>query len=271
VSGANHTLYNKIERDFTDEGVDVAADQPRNTSPSREIKHKRSRSGTESGHRRARSGTQSHRSRSRRPSIRNVVDEGQAAEENARPRSAPHGDGEKFEPVGRTRSFSVPGIGVTGVEEGSGKEKQKDEEIETVIPPSQSGTTRPTHDGIAYPFKLKVPESEGRERNPSIMTLRSEDDAEGLQDEIPTIVPPSQSGTTRPTHDGIAYPFKLKVPESEGRERNPSIMTLHSESDAEAGPGMDDGLPNEEVLDKSVTGALERPPIERFFTAQEAL
>jgi acetyl esterase/lipase len=223
---SSHTqliTLSKIKRDVIAEELDEIATQP-HLSPSgeREGKHKRTRSGTQS-HKRGRSGTNSRSSRSRRPSIRNVVDEGQAAEENARPRSAPHADGEKFEAVGRTRSFSA-------------------------------------HD-------IYVANTEARMR-PGNGTLKGE--GEDLE-RVETIIPPSQSGTTRPTHDGIAYPFKLKMPETEDSERNPSIMTLHSDGvDEEDNDGLD-GILTDDKKDDGEKGLVERPPIERFVTAREEL
>jgi acetyl esterase/lipase len=195
IHGLDLTKHPKIERETISEELDEIASQTHLTPSSSERKHKRTRSGTQSH--RSRSGTNrsrsaTNRSRSRRPSIRNVIDEGQAADSNARPRSAPHGEGEKPEAVTRTRSFSLsdtaPGLQF--------KEKSKDsEQIETVIPPTETGTTRPFHDGIAYPFKLKVPETEGAKRNSSIMTLQSdgEDEGEGEQEALDT-----KSETSRP-------------------------------------------------------------------------
>ena len=209
----------KLERETVSEEPDEVASQPHLTPPSGERKHKRTRSGTQShrsrsGTNRSRSGT--HRSHSRRPSIRNVIDEGQTAEEDARPRSAPHGDGEKFEFVARTRSFSVSDSLSAGGSIAKGKNKEGEEKIETVIPPSESGTTRPFHDGIAYPFKLKVPETKGAKRNSSIITLHSDGDDERDVDEA----------------DGISR-----------------------EGDKDTG-------------ENSIPG---RPPIERFVTAKEEL
>ncbi|KAK3063581.1 hypothetical protein LTS18_014406 [Coniosporium uncinatum] len=43
---------------------------------------------------------------------------------------------------------------------------------------------------------------------------------------MPTVIPPSDTETTRPTHGGVAYPFKLRVTEEDGRERNASTVTL---------------------------------------------
>ncbi|KAK3080544.1 hypothetical protein LTS18_000416 [Coniosporium uncinatum] len=43
---------------------------------------------------------------------------------------------------------------------------------------------------------------------------------------VPMGIPLSDTGTMRPTHGAVAYPFKLRVAEEEGRERNASTVTL---------------------------------------------
>lgn len=45
-------------------------------------------------------------------------------------------------------------------------------------------------------------------------------------DYIPTVIPPSNTKSTRPTRNNIAYPFKLALPE--GGETNASTVTLVS-------------------------------------------
>jgi hypothetical protein len=44
----------------------------------------------------------------------------------------------------------------------------------------------------------------------------------------PTIVPDSNTLSTRPTREGIAYPFKLKVDKDESDDINLSTVTLNS-------------------------------------------
>lgn len=90
-----------------------------------------------------------------------------------------------------------------------------------------------------------------------------------------TVIPPSKNGaTTRPKHDGIAYPFKLKVDDEEGTHtsRNSSIVTLDGGDAMSAQSGRTDGA--EEAL-KKLEGAErsktpnERPSVERFYTAAD--
>ena len=45
---------------------------------------------------------------------------------------------------------------------------------DTVIPSTNTTSTRPTHDGIAYPFKLQAPKHLMQSVNPSMVTLKSE-------------------------------------------------------------------------------------------------
>jgi hypothetical protein len=95
-----------------------------------------------------------------------------------------------------------------------------------------------------------------------------------------TVIPPSKNGaTTRPKHDGIAYPFKLKVDDKDGKpaNRNPSLVTLDS-GDAmstrsgRAG-GAEDALDKLNGLDASekTTEKDERPGVERYYTAADHL
>ena len=91
----------------------------------------------------------------------------------------------------------------------------------------------------------------------------------------PTLIPQTDTLSTRPTRGGIAYPFRLKVQDAEGREVNASTITLQSLSVAtpglnefeekDKGIGAVDGVQDgqaEKEKDKE-----ERPPIERFETA----
>ncbi|TLD32522.1 hypothetical protein E2P81_ATG05498 [Venturia nashicola] len=91
-----------------------------------------------------------------------------------------------------------------------------------------------------------------------------------------TVIPPSKNGTTtRPQHDGIAYPFKLKVGDEAGKHhKNPSIATLDSGDAMSARSGTPNGI--KEALDKSngvdTREKTEgRPNVERFYTAADHL
>lgn len=89
---------------------------------------------------------------------------------------------------------------------------------------------------------------------------------------VETVIPPSRTGSsTRPTHAGIAYPFKLKVEDGEGKEevKNPSMITLEGDEDEQLTVGgVDEALDN---LNRVQGQEKERPKPERFVTAAEML
>ncbi|KAH7397174.1 hypothetical protein BKA66DRAFT_521683 [Pyrenochaeta sp. MPI-SDFR-AT-0127] len=90
-----------------------------------------------------------------------------------------------------------------------------------------------------------------------------------------TLIPATDTLTTRPTKGGVAYPFSLRVDGQEGKDVNASTLTLQSVN-ISTPPAMD-----EPQLDKQlgvgigpVTEAVdddgiekERPGVERYFTA----
>lgn len=87
-----------------------------------------------------------------------------------------------------------------------------------------------------------------------------------------TVIPISKNGaTTRPQHDGIAYPFKLKVDDGEGNHTNwnASLVTLDSGESGRAN-GVKEAL---NKLNGVVTNEEkeERPGVERFYTAADHL
>jgi hypothetical protein len=93
-----------------------------------------------------------------------------------------------------------------------------------------------------------------------------------------TVIPPSKNGaTTRPKHDGIAYPFKLRVDDegSKTASKNPSLITLDSGDAASTRSEGTGGV--EEALDKlngvdlsqKVGKRNERPGVERYYTAAD--
>lgn len=108
----------------------------------------------------------------------------------------------------------------------------------------------------------------------------------GGEDAVATVVPATETRSTRPTRAGVAYPFKLKVEgEDEGgawRRLNASTVTLDSVSlgDGDAA-AVGDGLGGEIRVGEDGLGGggraerredrLERPGVERFVTAREEL
>lgn len=104
-----------------------------------------------------------------------------------------------------------------------------------------------------------------------------------------TLIPPSEASTTRPTHDGIAYPFKLAIPgHMRMKSANPSMMTLDSADASLSEAGDSEVLgpnatspPNSplrnaenhkvETGEQKVDPSVVRPQPERFVTAMETL
>ena len=101
-----------------------------------------------------------------------------------------------------------------------------------------------------------------------------------------TIIPLTHTASTRPTHGGIAYPFKLQALDDSRKSVNPSIITLNSDGQedeidsdradesANKKAQRDKGTPNEAGVDKDVRSeavgkSAERPQVERFVTAPE--
>ena len=103
----------------------------------------------------------------------------------------------------------------------------------------------------------------------------------------PTVIPPSDTLSTRPTRDGIAYPFKLQTGD-EGKDVNASTVTLNGTPLDGSDSGSNDGqplTPNDHVVDAlgigkgtdmngtmvAADGPALRPHVERFETAREQL
>ncbi|KAF1981524.1 alpha/beta-hydrolase [Aulographum hederae CBS 113979] len=128
----------------------------------------------------------------------------------------------------------------------------------------------------------------GHTRGNSMIYSLPEEEGTGL------VVPKSNSSSTRPTSDGIAFPFKLKVGDgeqnAEGRSLNASLLTLPGtpglEQNAETGASEETGEEKninghengngkaiEPTSEADATNGekrtVERPGVERFVTAPE--
>jgi hypothetical protein len=114
---------------------------------------------------------------------------------------------------------------------------------------------------------------EGRFFHPESATSRPQSPAAAG-----TVIPPSKNGaTTRPKHDGIAYPFKLKVDDEDGKptSKNPSLVTLDSGDAMSTRSGRTGAV--EKALDKlngvdpsnTTTEKDDRPGVERYYTAAD--
>jgi len=122
----------------------------------------------------------------------------------------------------------------------------------TIIPETDTLTTRPTAGGIAYPFSLKVDGPDGRDVNASTLTLAS----------VNITTPPAVDGNV----DGEEKQLGGMVPGGESvnervlKEERPGVERFFT---AGAGAGLfSDGVTEEKV---------ERPGVERFETANDGL
>ncbi|KAG9187090.1 hypothetical protein G6011_04961 [Alternaria panax] len=90
-----------------------------------------------------------------------------------------------------------------------------------------------------------------------------------------TVIPATDTLTTRPTAGGIAYPFSLKVGGPDGKDVNASTLTLASVN-ITTPPAIDNAQSEEKQLGSMGSGSEsvneqvlkeERPGVERYFTA----
>ncbi|KAF2279739.1 alpha/beta-hydrolase [Westerdykella ornata] len=87
-----------------------------------------------------------------------------------------------------------------------------------------------------------------------------------------TLIPETDTLSTRPTRGGVAYPFRLKVDKASGTEVNASTATLESfdvrgnESEGEETAGEDVVGEEKRRMDRD-SGDAGRPGVERFVTA----
>lgn len=125
----------------------------------------------------------------------------------------------------------------------------------TLIPATDTLSTRPTKGGIAYPFSLKVDGPEGKDVNASTATLQS------------------VNITTPPAVDIPHHEKELVASEVTSQSVNEQILNERPgvERYFTAGPGA--VLSSSDVQENAGTGVekIERPPVERFETAQEDL
>jgi len=156
-----------------------------------------------------------------------------------------------------TSELSQPGIGM-----GMGPNiivSDNPENSSTIIPETDTLTTRPTAGGIAYPFSLKVDGPDGRDVNASTLTLAS----------LNITTPPAvddveekQRGSMFPAGESSMVPGgeSESVNEQVLKEERPGVERFFT-----AGAGA--GLFSDGVVDEKV----ERPGVERFETANDGL
>jgi len=148
-----------------------------------------------------------------------------------------------------TSELSQPGIGM-----GMGPNiivSDNPDNSSTIIPETDTLTTRPTAGGIAYPFSLKVDGPDGRDVNASTLTLAS----------LNVATPPAVDGGDEGGKQlGSMVPGGESVNEQVLKEERPGVERFFT-----AGAGA--GLFSDGVVDEKV----ERPGVERFETANDGL
>ena len=72
-----------------------------------------------------------------------------------------------------TSEFSSPGFRTPNIIVSQGGEAERPQSPETLIPATDTLSTRPTRGGVAYPFRLKVDGKEDGDVNASTLTLQS--------------------------------------------------------------------------------------------------
>jgi hypothetical protein len=126
----------------------------------------------------------------------------------------------------------------------------------TVIPATDTLTTRPTAGGIAYPFSLKVDGLDGKDVNASTLTLAS------VNITTPPAVEDAQSEEKQLGSMGTVTESVNEQVLKEGRSGVERFST------AGQGAGLfSSGLPEE----RGEWDTVERPGVERFVTAQDGL
>ncbi|ORY04940.1 hypothetical protein BCR34DRAFT_591033 [Clohesyomyces aquaticus] len=161
-----------------------------------------------------------------------------------------------------TAANSEPGTPTIMIHGTEGEEQ----DTETVIPHTDTLSTRPTRGGVAYPFRLRVDGAEEGEVNASTLTLQSFADLDGEAGEGEG-VGPSEAMTER------------EIETRRGEERSADGDGDGSRGGEERVVGERPGVerwvtaaPGELMAGKGgLTEKLERPGVERFETARESL
>ncbi|KAF2870336.1 hypothetical protein BDV95DRAFT_497001 [Massariosphaeria phaeospora] len=139
-----------------------------------------------------------------------------------------------------TSEIATPGIYVEGM--------SRPQSPDTLIPPTDTLTTRPTRGGIAYPFSLKVDGPDSGDLNASTLTLNS------VHPETPGL---AESGEN---NEGLVNGKESKSEEMKGDNERPVVERFVTA-----------GMGELATLDNKQTEKPERPAVERFVTAQEDL
>lgn len=125
----------------------------------------------------------------------------------------------------------------------------------TIIPDTDTLTTRPTAGGIAYPFRLKIDGAEGRDVNASTVTLAS----------VNVTTPPATDANEHEKQLGNSTSISETVNDHMNEQR---LVADRASLDGKGAGLFSSGV---EKPESSEEKKLERPPVERFETAQEHL
>lgn len=185
-----------------------------------------------------------------------MTDQGQASSDDLS-KTAPALPERKASPLPSPRSEpSSPGLLTPGIVVSDDPQSPV-----TVIPATDTLTTRPTKGGIAYPFSLRIEGAEGKDVNASTLTLQSVD--------IRTPAVVDEAHAEKQIDADLAKAtekLEKEDPEVEKEKDRPGMERFFT-----AAPGA--GLFSSGVEEEKVGDAekVERPPVERFETAQEDL
>lgn len=119
---------------------------------------------------------------------------------------------------------------------------------------------------------ILAPERDDSAKATPMLVLPSDGDSSRPQSP-PTLIPATDTLSTRPTRGGVAYPFRLKV-EGEERDINASTLTLQSMNLQSPSLVDENKEPKFEIPDTEAAGEEknhvngERPGVERFITAE---
>jgi hypothetical protein len=147
------------------------------------------------------------------------------------------------------------------------------DELEQIAPPipglAEATVIAPERDASALPSPATEPASPGLP-TPNIVVWGDDQGTKERPQSPETMIPATETFSTRPTRGGVAYPFRLKVDGKDGHDVNASTLTLQSVNittpNVESFSEEDKQLGGGEV-ESSAHTETERPGMERFVTA----
>ena len=147
------------------------------------------------------------------------------------------------------------------------------DQLEQIAPPipgmAEATVIAPERDASALPSPESELASPGLP-TPNIVVWDDEEGAKNGLQSPETLIPATDTFSTRPTRGGVAYPFRLKIDGKDGQDMNASTLTLQSVNittpNVESFSEEDKQLGGGETETSAETGT-ERPGMERFVTA----